>query len=536
MVGVGGRRRRGWPLPVLVALLLATAACSTQNPDAQPAADDALVVGMRSEPEHLSPILGYGPDGGSLVFDGLVERDASLQLRPALAAELPTISDDGRTVTFTLRDGVTFHDGEPLTSADVVFTYESILDDQVDSAIRGDLEAVASVEAPDERTVVFHLKYPYAPLVQRTTVGIVPEHAFEGASPNDAPFNTQPVGTGPYAFTSWTPGDKLQLEANEDYWGGAPAIGRLVLAFAEDDGVRATRMTAGEFDVTELTPKDAEQFRDQEGVTVYNMPSADYRGIMLPFDHPVTGDAAIREALSLAVDRQAIVDTILAGAGNPAFGPIKPGTEWHNAAVTGAATSDSEAAARVLEDGGWAEQPGGIRVKDGQPARFALMYPASDALRKELALAVASDAKAVGLDVRVAALDWDTIYQRVDRDALIMGWGSPYDPDYINYDLFHSRYAGGDGEDLSNPGNYRNATVDQALDAGRESGDPAARKQHYDEFQAQLHADKPWVYLVYLEHTYVVRGAWDGVQERIEAHEHSTGGFLSNLHTWAPAA
>ncbi|MEV4576240.1 ABC transporter substrate-binding protein [Nonomuraea jabiensis] len=508
-------RRR---LALFAAIVVGLAGCSAPSQPAQ----DTVVLGLGSEPDSLNPVLGYAPDGGALMFDGLVRRTPDLKLRPALAESLPEV--EGEQVTFTLRQGVTFHGGKALTSADVAYTYEQVLKAANNSPIRGDYAAVEKVEAPDPRTVVFRLRYPYAPILQRATLGIVPAGSDVSGTP---------AGTGPYAFVSWTKGDKITLKANERYWGAAPAIKKLVLAYTSDDNARATRMAAGEFTATELPPKAVARFRGQRGMTVHEVPTADYRGVMFPLDQPVTGDLAIRKALGLAVDRAAMVSAILAGSGSPAFGPIAPGTDWHNPAVNGSAAPDRVRAAATLEEAGWKAGADGMRAKDGTPARFTLMYPAGDSLRKELALAVASDAKQIGIDVRLAGLDWDAIDRRMSKDALIMGWGSPYDPDYTNYELFHSSFA---GQGYFNPGRYRNPDVDRLLDAGRGTSDRAARKKAYDEVQRRISDDAVWLYLVYLKHTYVVRGDWTGLTPGVEAHEHATGGLLGTVVSWKPAS
>ncbi|MFI7641351.1 ABC transporter substrate-binding protein [Nonomuraea sp. NPDC049400] len=512
-------RRRSALFGVIV---LALTACSAPSQPVAAPAQDTAVLGLGSEPDSLNPVLGYAPDGGALVFDGLVRRTPDLELEPALAESLPPV--DGEKVTFTLRQGVTFHDGKALTSADVVYTYEQVLKPANNSPIRGDYAAIEKVEAPDPRTVVFHLKHPYAPILQRATLGIVPDgSALSGT----------PVGTGPYAFVSWTKGDKITLKANERYWGDAPAIKNLVLAYTSDDNARATRMAAGEFTATELPPKAVARFRNQQGMTVHEVPTADYRGVMFPLEQPVTGDLAVRKALGLAVDRAAMVSAILAGAGRPAFGPVAPDTSWHNPAVAGSPAPDRARAVATLEQAGWKAGADGIRVKDGTAARFTLMYPAGDSLRKELALAVASDAKQVGIDVRLAGLDWDAIDQRLSKDALIMGWGSPFDPDYTNYELFHSSFS---GQGYFNPGHYKNPDVDRLLDTGRRSSDQTARKKAYDEVQRRISDDAVWLYLVYLKHTYVVRGNWTGLTPGVEAHEHATGGLLGTVVSWKPAS
>ncbi|MCP2343999.1 ABC transporter substrate-binding protein [Nonomuraea roseoviolacea] len=513
--------KRGWAALAGAALLTLTA-CSTPTQSTAARAQDTVVLGLGSEPDTLSPVLGYAPDGGSLMYDGLVRRTPDLKLQPALAQALPQIK--GTQVTFTLRQGVTFHNGKPLTGADVAYTYTKLLDPAGNSPIRGDYAAIEKVEAPDARTVVFRLKYPYAAILQRATLGIVPD---------GSDLKSDPVGTGPYRFASWAKGDKITLKANDRYWGAKPAIKTLVLAYTADDNSRATRMAAGEFTATELPPKAVGRFRNQPGVTVYEAPSADYRGVMFPLEQPVTGDLAVREALNLAVDRGAMVSAILAGAGSPAYGPVAPGTDWHNAAVDGSSAPDRTKAAEVLESAGWKVGGDGIRAKEGTPARFTLMYPAGDALRKELALAFASDAKRIGIDVRLAGLDWDAIYPRMAKDALIMGWGSPYDPDYVNYELFHSSYI---GQGSFNPGRYKVPEVDKLLDAGRRTTDPAARKKVYDAFQQRVSDDQVWVYLVYLKHTYVVRGDWSGITVGVEAHEHATGGLFNTVPEWKPAS
>ncbi|MEU9884258.1 ABC transporter substrate-binding protein [Sphaerisporangium sp. NPDC051011] len=517
------------PLAVLIVALVLSACGRPSAPGTGEKPRDTFVLGLGSEPDTLNPVLGYAPDGGSLLFDGLVTRNADLTLKPALAERLPEAT--GTTVTFTLRQGVKFHDGTPLTSADVAYTYQAVLDAKNNSTIRGDYTAIESVEATDPATVVFHLKYPYAPILQRATLGVVPRHLLDGQSLEKAAFNTKPVGTGPYRFVSWTPGDKIVLEANPQYWGGTPAIKRLVMAYAADDNVRATRMAAGEFDATELPPKAAARFDGQAGLTVYQAPSADYRGVMFPLEAPVTGDRAVRRALGLGLDRQAMVDTILAGAGRPAFGPIAPDTTWHNPAVDGSPTPDQAGATRLLEEAGWKPGPDGIRRKDGRPASFTLMYPAGDSLRKELALAFTSDAKKLGVDVRLAGLDWDAIVPRMAKDALVMGYGTPFDPDYTNFELFHSSFS---GQGFFNPGHYKVPEVDALLEKGREQSDPSARKQAYDAFQQRIHDDAVWAYLVYLKHVYVVRGTWTGITPGVEAHEHATAGLFRNLAEWKP--
>lgn len=529
------RRRPARASLLALTALLALSACSDSSPGttaqkASAASSATLVVATGGEPETLNPVLAYGTDGGSLIFDGLVARDDRNALVPALAAALPTVSADGKTVTATLRAGVRFHDGSPLTSADVVFTYRSILNPSVDSVLRSDLDMLGGVSAPDAQTVVFSLKYAYAPFLQRLALGIVPEKALAGQDINKAAFNQKPIGTGAYRFVSWTPGDRMVLEANPDYWGRKPANARVVVAFVADDNVRAQRTQAGEFDAAELPAKVADSFSTRAGFTVKAVPSADYRGIMLPMKNPVTGDPAIRKALSAAVDRKALVTGILAGAGEPAFGPVPPSSPFYEPSIAGSRSADIAGATATLQAEGWLPGSDGIRRKAGKEAAFTLMYPASDSLRKELALAVTADAKKIGIRITPAGLTWDAIDPRMKNDALVMGWGTPYDPDFITYKLFGSRFA---EDGYFNPGSYRSPAADAALERGRDSADPAVRKSAYSAFQKQLATDTPWLFLVYLKHTYVVKNDVRGVTARVEPHEHDVANSLWwNIASW----
>lgn len=519
---------------LMIVLLLSglVAACASPDGETPGSTGESIVIGAGSEPENLNPILGYAPDGAAKIFDGLVARDADLELVPALAEELPTASADGLTWTAKLRAGVSFSDGTEVSAQDVVFTYESALDKKVNTTIASRFDALAEVSAVDERTVRFRLSYQYAPFAQQLTLGIVPRKAFDGVDVNSAPFNTAPIGTGPYTVAEWRRGDRLVLKANEDYWDGAPAIKTVTVVFVEDDNARATRMAAGEFDGTVLPPKLVRSYEDREGYRVVRNPSADYRGIGIPSELPFTSDPRVRRAINLGIDRQAMIDTVLAGAGKPAATPISPYlAEWYDASATFA--YDPDAAGRLLDEAGWRMGADGKRVKDGQVAQLPILYPAPDVLRKELALAAASDIAKLGIDAPAEATTFELMLQRQQEAASLWGGGDPYDPDTAAYTLLHSRYAGQDG--YVNMTLYRNPSVDTALDTGRRALDPAARKQAYTDFQQAYLADPGWAFLVFLDHTYVLRDKWNGQVEQVEPHDHGlVHAVWWNLERWTP--
>lgn len=529
-------------LPAALAASLILAACST--PDVGAPAGDApagteggsgtqAVLASGPEPDSLNPLLGHARWGDNKIFEGLLRIDESLELQPDLATELPEVSADGTQYTFTLRDDVVFHDGEPLTADDVAFTYTAALDPEVASPVAGDLTALESVEALDDTTVRFTLSRPSAAFPYAAVVGIVPEHLLAGEDMTTADANSAPVGTGPYAVEQWRRGDQLVLRAVPDHHDGEAQVERVTFVFTDDDGARAARLSSGDVDAAVLPPQAAANFEAQEGFEVLRRESSDFRAVVMPTSHPVTSDPAIRQALHRGLDRQALIEGALAGAGRPAFSPLPPESSFYSPIAE--VTPDPAAAQTLLEEAGWVEGADGVRERDGERATFTLMFPSGDTVRENLALAVAEQADRLGIEVVPEGLSWEAIEPRMAQDALIYGGGQPYDPDLTVYPLMHSS---GAGQGFDNPGHYDSATVDRLLEEGRASTDEAARQRIYADLQAELAADQPWIFLAFLEHHYVVRtGLWEGWDvDLIEPHEHGfNGGPWWNLAEWEPA-
>ncbi|AXG80422.1 ABC transporter substrate-binding protein [Streptomyces paludis] len=490
----------------------------------------SVVIGVASEPDTLSPLLGYGKDGNSKIFDGLLARDQDLKLAPALAKALPEVGDGGLTYTYTLREGVEFSDGKPLTSADVVFTYRTILDGKTNNTARSELDAIEEVRADGDGKVVFTLKYPYAPFAGRTVLPVVPEHAAGGQDPNTGSFNTEPIGTGPYVLSAWSKGEKLTFKANPRYWGGAPAVRTVTMAVIGDDDVRATRLRSGDLDGAVLPPNLAAPFAKDGDKKTYHAKSYDFRTVTLPTAGKVTGDRAIRQALDAAVDREAMVDKILDGAGRPAYGPLPVDDLWFARGIE--RPRDLAKAQRILERAGWKTGAGGIRAKDGLRAAFTLLFPSGDKVRQDHALAFASDAKKAGIDVTAESAPWEVIQPRMKDDAVLAGGGSTGDPDFGLYTLLHSSLA---GNGYNNMGRYDSPVVDKALDTGRRGQDETTRKTAYDTLQRELVKNPGSTFLTHIDHVYVLADRWTGPTTQLEPHEH---GFASgpwwNLEDWRP--
>lgn len=517
---------------VVAVLAVGGIGCGGSNDERTAAADGTLVIALPSQPDNLNPILGDSVYEGSLkLFNGLLRYAKDLTAEPDLASALPTRSADGKTVTVKLRTDVRFSDGAPLTANDVAFTYRAILDPDSASPMATPLETLDAVRAVDEHTVEFKLNRADPAFYDKLQVGIVPAAALEGRDLKTAAFNRKPIGTGPYVLERFEPGGRIVMKANPTHFRGRPGIERVVLTAVADENARVALLEKGTVDAAGIVPKLADRIRRNGNYNVFEVRTADARVAALPNGDPVLRDAAVRRALSYAVDRRRIVDSALAGAGEPAFGPIMP-EHWAYSRVAERPFDPAEAE-RLLEAAGWTRSGDGVRSKRGRPLAFTLMYPSNDSVRKDIALAFASQMKDVGVDVELESLTFDVIEKRQDRGATEFGYGTPYDPDIELFGLFHSKFATADDDPFTNYPRTRDAAIDAALEAQRSTLDRSARKRHLARLQAALARDASWLWLVRLRHISVVSKRVKGVDPQVEPHAHGfSRGTSWNLEDW----
>ncbi len=325
---------------------------AAQQPTAAPA-KDSVVIAIGSEPETLDPTKGWGHGNAPIVQSTLVKYNADLNFENDLATDY-VLSEDGLVWTFTIRSDAKFTDGEPVKASDVAFTLETA------KAAQGsvDLTYMVSAEAKDDTTLVVTLEKPTSIFLNTlASVGIVPEHAYSDS------YGTNPIGSGPYKFVEWRPQEQLLFVANEDYYGGAPAIKHVTIVFMSEDAALAA-VQAGQVDVayTSATLGTTQV----PGYRVEAVTSADNRGFTLPM-HPnegkttpsgfpygndVTCNLEIRQAIAYAIDRQQVADVALNGFGRPAYSE-NDGMPWNNPEVK--IETDVEHAKKLLADAGWAD-------------------------------------------------------------------------------------------------------------------------------------------------------------------------------------
>ncbi|WP_153721188.1 ABC transporter substrate-binding protein [Sporosarcina cascadiensis] len=515
-------------LSILFAALLVLSACSKTSSDtAAEVADsdrDRLVYASESEFAGLNPLLEE-TNVDALLFRGLLRFDENNTPQNDIAQQVE-VSEDLLTYTFTLKEDVHFHDGTILSADDVIFTIESILDDQNASFLKSDFIAVDTLTKNTQNQVVITLKYPFTPFLDKMTVPILPKHAFKGETMRNSEFNRSPIGAGPYQMDEWNSGDHIVLKAFPEFFGTAPSIDQVVFKFIEDSTMRALKLKTGEVDVALLDPSQVKSVSGEESIKIYDMDSADYRGMLFNMKQELFQDVNVRKAFSYATDRDSILKGILFGFGQIAYSPLQKNSFKSSDAEP--YTYDVKKANKLLEKAGWKKESDGFRYKGKEKLAFTITTPITDNVRVDMANYLSESFKEVGADVKVAALDWSAIVIE-ETDAFMVGWGSPYDADHHTYALFHSDEASVNSSGY-NYGSYSNETVDSLLTEGRKTVDEEKRKEIYGLLQAELSEDPPFIYIAYLHAVYGMNKDIKGVKERTLGHHGS--GFLWNVEEW----
>jgi peptide/nickel transport system substrate-binding protein len=485
-----------------------------------PTAD--YVEGLAGSPQRVNPLFSsqnaVDEDLVQLVFSGLVRLGPTGQVRPDLA-ELPEISDGGQTYTFKLDGDARWHDGEPVTSRDVAFTIEKV----TEPGYRGDPLLTAAwlevgVETPDDETVVLRLEQPSSPFLARTaTLGILPEHLLRDISPDEmenATFNSRPVGSGHYKLESMD-SREARLSAHGGYHLGAPLIQTIRFRFFTDYPSALRAAAAGQLDglMVRDTLSEAQmaEIAKLDDRTVAQPQRSAFIVLYLNNDQALFGDALVRRGISLALNRQEIVDAAFLGVATASSSPVAPGS-WAYSEAYDLTEPDLAEARRLLEEAGWRASPTtGVLVRDGNEFRFTIRVD-DDEARVRAAEQVARQLEALGIRANVASTTFSVLrrdfLQERKYDAAVAGWDQGSDPD--PYFGWHSSQMGTAGLNLAN---FADIVADSLIAQGRTTHDPEVRKEAYRQFQEVWTELEPSVVLAYPRYIYVHPESMEGVPE-----------------------
>ncbi|MEH2953765.1 ABC transporter substrate-binding protein [Candidatus Merdisoma sp. JLR.KK011] len=502
-----------------------------QGTESSKAGDSVIVaMGPSSEPEAgFDPAYGWG--AGEHVHEPLIQStltvtNPDLSIGYDLATDMQ-VSEDGMTWTVTIRDDVTFTDGEPLTASDVAFTYNTVKE----ASSVNDFTMLKEAAALDDTTVEFRMSQAYSiwPYTM-AIVGIVPEHAY---GPD---YGEHPIGSGRYLMKQWDKGQQIIFEANPDYYGEEIKMKQVTVVFMEEDAAFAAAM-AGQVDLAYT----AAAYSDQSisGYELLSFESVDNRGFNLPaipagtdtegnpIGNDFTSDPEVRRAINIGLNRQEMLENVVNGYGTPAYS-VCDKMPWYNSAAE--VEYNLEEAKAILDKAGWMESSDGIREKNGVRAAFNLLYPASDSLRQALAADTQNQLRTLGIEVTIEGVGWDTAYDRAQAEPLMWGWGA-HSPMEL-YNIYHTLENG-----LAGFSPYSNETVDRYMDEALAASDLDTSYELWQKAQwdgttgITQEGDIPWIWLVNIDHLYWSRDNLQVAEQKLHPHGHGWS-IVNNVDQW----
>ncbi|MDF2636380.1 MAG: ABC-type transporter, periplasmic subunit [Pelosinus sp.] len=475
-----------------------------------------LVYGGLQEPNTLNPLLSdllATAEVSSLIFSGLIVNDDKGEWLPDLALEVPTlqnggVSQDGLTVKYKLRPGVTWHDGKAFTAEDVKFTWQTIMNSKVSVISRTGYDKIAAIDTPDSYTVIVRFKEYYAPHLTLFT-SILPKHILEFEDINKSSFNRAPIGTGPFKMKEWRLAEAIVLEANAAYYRGKPNLNSILYKVIPDNNIMLTQLKVGALDViTNIPFSQSEQVKGIGGIKVINTPNMIWEHFDFNLDNILFQDIKVRQAISLGIDKQAIIANVLKNSASPAAGDQSP-LSWGYNPTAKQVVRDVGAARDLLVQAGWKEGTDGIFAKDGRKLAFSLSVPTGTKTRELVAQAISSQLKEVGIQVDVKMVDrkmfFDDILKNRRFETAMYAWVAGIDPN--NFNLWNSKAipnANNQYEGQNYPG-WRNAEVDSLTDQGIRTADIEKRKQIYFRIQDLILQECPIVPLYFRNNIDVVK-------------------------------
>lgn len=458
-----------------------------------------------SDANSMQPITAV--DTGSSAFIGLHYNAPLIRYDPNElridtkygTAQSYQIAPDGLSITFKLKDNIFWSDGVPITAQDYAFTFEKkVFDPTTEYAARANFKQFKTVNAPDDKTLIFTMSEVFCPALNQLTFEPVPKHIFEGLNINDNPINLKPVvGSGPWLLKEWVRDQYAVFEANDKYYLGRPNVDKYVIRIVKDQTIQYTMLKNGEIDIATVRAEDWEEAQSLKNLKTYNYYPASSSWTFIGFNmqNEILSDLRVRQALSMAMDRQKMVDGIRQGHAKP-LDTIYTSATWAHSTDVTKYGYDVSKAKQLLEDAGWkapANNPTGTRVKDNKPLKMRIFYNSGNKEREQIATVAQQYAKAIGVELEIQQEDFNAYLNRIqktkDVELFVLGWSSPFEP-HTAISIWSS--TGG-----QNVTGFSNPRVDTLYPQGSSvaSCTPEDRKPIYAEIQKLVTADAPYIFL-----------------------------------------
>ena len=473
---------------LLFAILLTLGAACSHKPD-----PNTLVMIIESSPTNLDPRVGIDAQSeriDELLFDSIVRRDEHFQLQPWLAESWET--PDPKTYIFHLRQGVRFHNGQALTAGDVKWTFDSLLSGKLRSSKTSTFTAVDHIDAPDDYTVVFHLKEPMASLLWNVSdgaIGIVPCGSGED-------FNRKPIGSGPFRFVSAQQDKNVVIERNPDYWATPAKIERVDFRVIPDATTRALELSKRSADVVSnaLTPDMVLTMEKDKGLEVLRGPGTIYAYLALNLRDPTLRDVRVRHALAYSINVEPIIRYLWRGEARPAYSVLPP-QHWAYDPDVARYPYNPALARQLLDEAGYPEKNG---------VRFHLvMKTSTEESTRLLAAVLQQQLREVGIALDIRTFEFATFFSDITKGAYqlhSLRWvGGNLDPDIFEYIFATKSFA----PKRANRTFYSNPKVDQLLEESHATLDQQQRKVLFDQVQQIVAEDLPYINLWYYDNVIV---------------------------------
>ncbi len=464
----------------------------------------------------------------NLVYSGLTKLDKDLNVVPDLARSWD-ISEDGKIITFQLKEDVKWHDGEDFSAYDVKFTYEAILDPANSCPYVSGYTDISDIEILGEHEIRFHYYQPFAPALSRFGMGIIPKHIFaKEENIRNSVYARNPIGTGPYRFVRWVDGQHIVLESFDDHYDGAPRIKRYVYRIIPDQAVQFMELVTGGIDSMGLTPYQyVYQSRSpgiDEKIQTYKYLSHSYTYIGYNLADPILSDVRVRRALSYAINRDEIIEAALLGLGEKCTGPFLRNTPFYNDEAEGY-EYDPEKARSLLASAGWEDTSNdGVLTKNGRQLKIGIATNQGNIVREQVATIVQAQWKDIGVESDIKIVSWaaflDEFIHRKNFQAVLLGWTVPPEPD--PFAVWHSSSSGVGGLNFIS---YSNSSVDQLIEKARREFDEEKRANMYQRIHKKIAEDCPYTFLFFPYSMIAVERRFKGI-------EPAPAGIKHNFEDW----
>ncbi len=482
---------------IFLASILLIMGCQREGEVIRPS--DSVTIAIASEPNHLNPLLltdmiSFSVSG--LIFRGLTKFDNNMTIVPDIA-ESWKIRRGGREIWFYLKKGVLWHDGVELTADDVVFTFQMVTSPRTATHHSSHFGPATGVKAVDRYTVSVSYSEPHGSALESWMFGIIPKHILNDRDVLDPSFDRAPVGTGPYRLKQWVSGRLIWLESSDTHYDGRPGIRNIFLRVIPDAATQLMELKAGGVDVMELTPM---QYQSESNTgklasdfIKHRAGSFRYGFLGLNLLDARFQDVRVRQAISHAIDKSAIIKSVLMGLGSESSGPYPP-EAWYSSPNAPLFAHDPAKARELIESAGWRKGADGVLRKNGLSMSFVILtnYESKDNIKT--AQIIQSNLKSLGIVTTIRTLEWQAFRHRViakhQFEAVVLSRAYLWDPDI--YDLWHSSKT---GEDAWNFLSYKNPALDVLLERGRRTVSREERGAIYRKVHEILAAEQPCVFL-----------------------------------------